>query len=1100
MVDTHAHGCLEPEVLAAYVDHSLSLAERARVETHLASCPTCTALLAGVVRAVAQIAPVLPQAVDAVGVSPRAAWQAIARALAAAAAVIAVLALPTLVRPWLERDAGLVGLAGAVGEQRSVLGRLTGGFPHAPLDGSSAGGQDDRAAETDRVLLTAGRIRESLGELTTPSRLHATGMAQLLSHRYDAAAQLLLAASREQPNNAQYLSDVAAVQLERARRGLRPDDLPRALAAADRARRLDPSLREAWFNRALAITALSLTDQAKTAWTEYLRRDSTSPWAAEARKRLEELSKPTPAAAWAAMEGRLQQSIDAATADAAVRTQTTEARNLIEREMFVEWADAVLSGNDGAPELERLRVMAEAMLAVAGDALYRDAVATIDQAEVKGGSSLVALATAHRNYVDAAAILRADRFAAAVPALESAHDRLTKATSPFAVRAAIDLAAAGYYTSEYDQALLRLKGAQATANAKGYEWVRGHASWVQGLIAFAQSRVSDAQAHYEDTLAIFERMGDAEQVVSGHGLLASLYYYLGDSKNEWKHRQPMLKGLSVSRSARLHYSVMATAALSLRDENPEAALAIQDVVVQAAEQSGRPATVIEGLAQRGSILMKLGRQSDAAASIADARKRLEGVSEPAFKQLFEIIVLSAESELERHRNPPTAVASAQRALDLIQERDNRADRSRLARLNLQLAKANIVWGRLDEAERALAAGVQAFDDERASISDEGRISVLDENWELFETGVQLAIKKGDIERAFSLSERARARTLVEARRNQQPRSLADVRSSLSAGEALIALNQFENELAVWLISRDSLDVHTRSLTRNDAKRLVARQQEEIWRESLTPAAGRELYNEIIRPLAPKLRAATKVVFLPDATYQDAAFAALWDASRRRFLVEDKILVHAPSVETYLNTIETRRALSSRTSLIVGGPNDIASADAQAVASVYGSPAVVTGAAATSSRFLTEAPTHAIVHLAAETSANATHPLLSRIILADEPGRRYSGAVIGRDIAARSMPHTRLVVLDEVKANSSNRGDGTLTLARAFMAADVSAVLGTLPGADETSVRDLMVSFHREMATGISAEQALSRVQRKAMQQNGGRLGAWTALVLYGSDR
>src|SRR5688572_28660478 len=347
MVDTHAHGCLEPEVLATYVDHGLSLAERARVETHLASCPTCTALVAGVVRKVVEIAAVLRQAVDAVEVSPRAAWQAIARALAAAAAVIAVLALPTLVRPWLERDAGLVGLAGAVGEQRSVLGRLTGGFPHAPLNESSAGGQDDRAAETDRVLLTAGRIRESLDESATPSRLHATGIGHLLSRRYDAAARLLLAASREQPNNAQYLSDVAAVQLERARRGMRPDDLPRALAAADRARRLDPSLREAWFNRALAITALSLTDQAKTAWTEYLRRDSTSPWADEARKRLEELSQPTPAAAWETMAARLEQSIDAASAEAAVRAQTTEARNFIEQKLFIDWANAVLAGNDG---------------------------------------------------------------------------------------------------------------------------------------------------------------------------------------------------------------------------------------------------------------------------------------------------------------------------------------------------------------------------------------------------------------------------------------------------------------------------------------------------------------------------------------------------------------------------------------------------------------------------------------------------------------------------------------------------------------------------------------------------------------------------------
>jgi CHAT domain-containing protein len=417
-----------------------------------------------------------------------------------------------------------------------------------------------------------------------------------------------------------------------------------------------------------------------------------------------------------------------------------------------------------------------------------------------------------------------------------------------------------------------------------------------------------------------------------------------------------------------------------------------------------------------------------------------------------------------------------------------------------LAKANIVWGRLDEAENALSEGVRTFDEERASLLDEGLISVFDENWELFETGVQLAIKKGDIERAFALSERARARTLAEARRAQQPRSLSEVRASLGAGEVVVALNQFESELAVWIISRDAASVQTRPLTRNDAKRLIARQQEEIWRESATSIAGKELYDEIVRPAASKLRLAPRVVFVPDATYQNAAFGAFWDGARRRFLVEDKILMHAPSVDSYLSAAATHASTPSTDSLIFGGPHSSAEADAKAVAAVYGSPALVTGTSATSSRFFTEAQSRAIVHLSAETSTSETHPLLSRILLADEPGRPYSGAIVGRDIAARPMPRTRVVVLDEVKANNTNRGDGTLTLVRAFMAAGVPAVLGTLPGTDEVSARDLMIGFHREMSTGIPAEQALARVQRNAMQRNGGRLGAWTALVLYGSDR
>jgi hypothetical protein len=47
---------------------------------------------------------------------------------------------------------------------------------------------------------------------------------------------------------------------------------------------------------------------------------------------------------------------------------------------------------------------------------------------------------------------------------------------------------------------------------------------------------------------------------------------------------------------------------------------------------------------------------------------------------------------------------------------------------------------------------------------------------------------------------------------------------------------------------------------------------------------------------------------------------------------------------------------------------------------------------------------------------------------------------------------------------------------------------------------MLVGFHRELAAGASAEQALTNYQRKVLHGNGGRLGAWSALVRYGSDR
>ena len=1093
MVNSPTHGCLEPEVLAAYADHGLSLAERARVETHLAACPQCTALLAGVVRTVAELEPYTHE-FDTEEATPLVSRRAVLGAAAAAAAVIAALALPALVRPWLERDAGLVSLAGSVGEHRSVLGRLTGGFPHAPLVVPSAGGQGGQAAGTDRVLLTSGEIRESFGELEAPSRLHAIGVANLLLRRYDEAAQLLLAASREQPTNARYLNDVATVHLERARLGLRPDDLPRALAAAERATRLQPSLREAWFNRALAISALSLTDQARAAWTEYLKRDSSSPWAGEARQRLEELSKPTPAAAWETMAARLEQSIDATTADAAVRAQTTEARNLIENELFVDWANAVLAGNDGGTELERLRPMAEAMLRVAGDALYRDAVSAIDGSS---GAARQTLARAHKEYAAAAEILRADQFAAAAPRLQLVAQEFAASNSPFAARAAVDVAITDYYGGSFADAVTRLQGPSATADARGYSYVRGRASWILGLVAFAQGRLGDAQAHYEDTLANFDRIGDVEQAVAAHSLLTALHFHLGNKREEWRHRERALQGLSVSRSDKLKFQVYLVAAASVRFEDPETALLLHDYALQGLRTSS--GATIQVLASRAHTLLSLGRLAEATEAIEAARSHLKSVSGPV-RDLLELLILAPESELQRRSNPSAAAATAQHAIDLIEKRNTPADRSRLPQFHLQLAKANIVRGRLPEAERALFAGIQAFERERTTIEDEGRISAFDENWELFETGVQLAIRKGDFERAFALSERARARTLAEARRAPAAPSLIAIRADLPQDAALIALNQFEHELAVWVIRRGAATVTMRPLSRADARQLVGRQQQEIWRQAPTTVAGRDLYNEIVRPIATHLRGATRVIFVPDATYENASFAALWDATRRQFLVEDVAVSLAPSAEAFVKATTTTLASRSRDPLVIGGRADTAVGKANAVASIYRAPTVVTGAAATSSRFLSDAPKHAVVHVLAESAPNESYPLLSRLFMADEPGRRYTGAVLGRDIAAHPMSATQLVVLDETRTNTALRGEGTLKLARAFMAAGVPAVLGTLPGADETATRDLMIGFHREMASTIPAGQALAQVQRNALQQNGGRLGAWTALVLYGSDR
>jgi CHAT domain-containing protein len=695
-------------------------------------------------------------------------------------------------------------------------------------------------------------------------------------------------------------------------------------------------------------------------------------------------------------------------------------------------------------------------------------------------------------YADAARAFAEDRFPAAKRGFEDARGPLQAAGSPFAVRALIELGGLAHVTGQADDAVTLLNRGLNIARERGHSFAAARSTWFLGLTAFNRGRLDEVRRRYEETLSIFERMGDVEQSAAVHNLLAAYHGYLGDEATAWTHRQTALAGLAVTRSERFRYMVLVATAAAVRRQSAETALAFQDALVDSAKTSGRQAAVVEALSQRASLLDELGRNAEARTELTAARAWLQGTPDLALRQRAEEPILAAESDVYAADEPQRAVAAAELALARVAER---GDRLRIAQLSLKLAKANIVWGRTAQAEAALGRGIKAFDEERTSAGDEGRVSTLDESWQLFDTAVQLAIRNKNYPLAFAMSERARTRTLAEQNRATAGRTLAEVEQALGPDEAVVALNQFDRELAVWVIRQGVTTVVTRPLTRLNARRLVARQQDEIRHEASVADAGADLFNEILRPVARSLSGVTRLSVVPDATYEDTSFAALWDASNRRFVAEQMILTTASSISAAAQPRLDRIAGQPTDSLILGGPD--ATAQALTIAGVYREPVVLTGSAATRSRFMADASSRSIIHVAASARSNRAFPLLSRLTLSDEPGRRYSGEVLGRDIVTRPLTRTRLVSID---ADGATNNGGSRDLARAFMAAGVPAVLGTLPGADEAATRPLMVGFHRLMSTGIPADEALNTLQRNVLQSNGRRLGAWCALVLYGSDR
>jgi tetratricopeptide (TPR) repeat protein len=210
---------------------------------------------------------------------------------AAAALVLAIqVARPEwvsgLFRPRGDRPE-LQELIAAVAKEptRPVEGRLSGGFKYAPPP-SPTRGAADREASPD-VRIAAAKIEKVAAEKETADARAALGAALLALGETHQGVLALEAAAQMSPENPFIQSDLTAAYLARSRREGGAQDLARAISAAGLALKSNPDLIEALFNRALGLEMLGPASAARDAWNEYLKRDASSAWADEARRRLQ---------------------------------------------------------------------------------------------------------------------------------------------------------------------------------------------------------------------------------------------------------------------------------------------------------------------------------------------------------------------------------------------------------------------------------------------------------------------------------------------------------------------------------------------------------------------------------------------------------------------------------------------------------------------------------------------------------------------------------------------------------------------------------------------------------------------------------------------
>lgn len=282
---TTMHDCPEPEMLAAFIDGRLDAEERRKVIDHLSDCDDCR----DIVVAAHELerydgASARTRVVQGQFGSRR--WIAAAASLAAAATLILIFAQP--LRERFSRPGGIESLVAASADlpYRSVDGRLAATFPHKPLRPRT------RTSETRMPDPGSAALYQAAGWIQNneSNDLHALGVAHLLLGRRDTAVQSLeraLAAAPPDRRDAVAL-DLSTALLTRGEWNGDKEEIRRAGEIAEGLWRSKPTPEAAW-NRAVAAELLHDAEAGRRAWDDYLRLDSDSPWAAEARRRRSEL-------------------------------------------------------------------------------------------------------------------------------------------------------------------------------------------------------------------------------------------------------------------------------------------------------------------------------------------------------------------------------------------------------------------------------------------------------------------------------------------------------------------------------------------------------------------------------------------------------------------------------------------------------------------------------------------------------------------------------------------------------------------------------------------------------------------------------------------
>lgn len=983
-------------------------------------------------------------------------------------------------------DKGLAQLRAAYKGKRPIESRTTAKLDYAPV--SETRGETNASAADEKTRNRAELLLLDANENKSDAKAHhALGLFYLNDKKFDAALKEFDLALKLAPENAELHNDNAAARLEKAKKAgteNKPDEslenLALALKSVNRALELNAALPEGLFNKALILEEMRLDNQAQTAWENYLKSDSTSEWANEARRNLEKLQKQNGAAKDKSQVLKdflesFKNKDDPRAWQIAAQTKELITGVMIQTQLAQNYlnADNESRKDDAAEILSAFLYLGKLEKENSGDVFFERLANYYANANAGQKQRLMqAHAAMQSGY---ASLLKADwktaleTFQQAITAFSEAGDDWEAGIAEYQI---------GYTLCQLKQikeSTAHLQKLADLAEKENYKWLQSLADGWTGNNYSITGEHSRAISFAGKSLKTSEAIADTYNIQKVSNHLTHEYLLIGNSSEVLMNiRRSFDFSNAYFSSSRQQSRNLLIATRGLYSfKFYDAAAAFSDEQIRVAESQSKDAWLTHSAhVQLALIYAKAGKFADAYREIETGFRLAESFPNETMRQTQTTETRLTLAEIQREAGDcPAAIGNFSRTIEDYGETD------------FSIYKYAARKGRLDcyvelkddaAVKNEMPAMLKLFDENRSKIAEESNRNIFfDGEQTVYDIAADYAYTRlRDGEQAFDYAENSRARSLLDlVKSDQTPLTLAEIRRQMPADLQIIYYAVLEDKLLIWHVTNSRFTTAEKSINADDLNDLVEWHAQLLYAKSDTRQTAKELYEILIAPVESTLEPDKPLCIIADKTLFRVPFAALISPRTDKYLIEKHALLYAPSATIFINETAiaaTKSAERNETILSVGNPTfsrknypelaDLPDAKREAVeiSTLYASPKLFVGDAAEKNRIIENTGESDVLHFASHYVPNALSPSLSKFPLAS------GDDLTVEEIMRVKLPRTRLIILSacETGIEKYYKGEGMIGAARAFLASDVPLVVASQWSVESNATAELMINFHR----------------------------------------